>query len=198
MSDATGALWHYGVNNQQLGPVPESEIQQLLAEGVINARSYVWTDGMESWALLGDTRLAVYLGNPAGDQFSQSDSNAPPLVTGPAEAVRVCFQKYAGFTGRAARPEYWYFILMMVIGSLIAGLVDSILGSEFISLLFSLGILVPQIAVGVRRLHDTDRTGWWLLIGLIPLIGAIVLIVMFCQRGTPGANRFGPANPVRI
>lgn len=113
------------------------------------------------------------------------------------EAVRVCFSKYVVFTGRAARPEYWWFALFVVLGSIVVGAIDALVFgyqpgdlSPFSSI-FSLAILLPAVAVAFRRIHDTDRTAWWLLISLIPVIGTIVLIVFFCQKGTPGPNRFG-------
>ncbi|MDP3126349.1 MAG: DUF805 domain-containing protein, partial [Thiobacillus sp.] len=91
-------------------------------------------------------------------------------------------KQYAVFKGRARRKEYWFFILFNLIASLLLTLVDFMTGSldaelgmGLLSGLYSLAILIPSLAVTVRRLHDTGRTGWWLLIGLIPLIGAIVL-----------------------
>jgi uncharacterized membrane protein YhaH (DUF805 family) len=121
-------------------------------------------------------------------------------------AVRSVLTQYAGFTGRARRSEYWWFALFTFLVSLVASILDSILGTRLgsddnvwtgtgvISIIASLALLLPSLAVGVRRLHDTNRTGWWLLIGLIPLVGAIVLLVFFVMDSTPGANRFGP-NP---
>lgn len=106
-------------------------------------------------------------------------------------------QKYAVFSGRAQRAEYWYFALFYLIIYVVLATVDSLLGMSEIGLLstlFSLAVLVPSLAVSVRRLHDTDRSGWWFLIVFIPLIGTIVLLVFAAQDGTPGENRFGP-NP---
>jgi uncharacterized membrane protein YhaH (DUF805 family) len=109
-------------------------------------------------------------------------------------------KKYAVFSGRARRKEYWMFVLFNLIIAIVLGIVDSMMGTvteQGIGLLgglYSLAVLLPGIGVGIRRLHDTDRSGWWLLIGLIPLIGLIVLIVFFVQDSTPGENRFGP-NP---
>ena len=107
-------------------------------------------------------------------------------------------KKYADFSGRAPRAEYWWFYLLIIIGYVIATILDSTLGFTgavgpygVIMSVFALAMLVPSIAAGIRRLHDTDRSGWWLLIGLIPLIGAIVLIVFFVMQGTVGDNRFG-------
>jgi uncharacterized membrane protein YhaH (DUF805 family) len=117
-------------------------------------------------------------------------------------AVRSVFSQYAGFGGRARRSEYWWFVLFSVLVGIVTSILDIALGTDFegsitssglFSLIANLALLLPSLAVAVRRLHDTDRSGWWILIALIPLIGAIVLLVFFVQDGTPGANRFGPS-----
>ena len=108
-------------------------------------------------------------------------------------------KKYTDFSGRAPRAEYWWFYLLTVVAYLIALILDSLIGTGaafastgIIMLLIILGLLIPSLAAGVRRLHDTDRSGWWLLIAFIPLVGAIVLLVFFVLEGTKGDNRFGP------
>lgn len=109
-------------------------------------------------------------------------------------------KKYAVFSGRATRSEYWYFALFNIIVSVVLALVDSLIGTGgseslgILSGLYSLAVLLPSLGVAIRRLHDTDRTGWWLLIGLVPLIGIIVLLVFFIQDSQPGDNKYGP-NP---
>ena len=106
-------------------------------------------------------------------------------------------KKYAVFSGRARRMEYWMFSLInFVITIVIAGIEVAVLGSEqaLIANLYSLAVLLPALGVSVRRLHDTGRTGWWILIALIPLIGLIVLLVFFFQEGDPGENEYG-SNP---
>lgn len=110
-------------------------------------------------------------------------------------------KKYAVFSGRAQRAEYWYFILFYILIFIGLSFIDGMTGSfsaeasmGLFGGLYSLALLIPSLAVGVRRLHDTGRTGWWLLIGLIPLIGAIVLLVFFVQDSAPGENAYG-ANP---
>ncbi len=103
-------------------------------------------------------------------------------------SIRTCFQKYADFTGRAPRSELWWFVLFTVAVNFVLQLV----GLEFVAGVFALVILIPSIAVGVRRLHDIDRTGWWYLLALVPVIGWLVLIFFYIQPGTPGENRFGP------
>jgi uncharacterized membrane protein YhaH (DUF805 family) len=108
-------------------------------------------------------------------------------------------QNYFVVDGRARRKEYWMFFLFAIIFAVVAGVADVFMGTfdaesgwGVLGAVYSLGILIPSITVGVRRLHDTDRSGWWMLIGLIPLIGGIVLLIFFCLRGTEGSNRFGP------
>ncbi len=93
------------------------------------------------------------------------------------ESVKVCFTKYADFGGRATRPEYWWFFLFIFLVSMALSYVSNTLG-----LLFSLGTLLPSIAAAARRLHDTNRSGWWQLIVLLPIIGLIVLIVFLAQE----------------
>ena len=106
-------------------------------------------------------------------------------------------KRYGVLRGRAGRPEYWYFVLIYLLCLVGLLVLDTIVGTAsadglgVFSGLFSLGVLVPSLAVGVRRLHDIDRTGWWLLMSLVPLIGGIVLLVFACQRGTQGPNRYG-------
>lgn len=110
-------------------------------------------------------------------------------------------RQYADFTGRARRKEYWMFVLINMIISIalifvdmLVGTLNKELGLGLTSGLYTLAILIPSIAVAVRRLHDTDRSGWWMLIVLVPFLGAIVLLVFLVMDGTPGSNRFGP-NP---
>lgn len=102
-------------------------------------------------------------------------------------------QNYVGFGGRARRAEYWYFTLFVSIISYGIIFVDAAVGASGILAFFvGLGFFLPNLAVSVRRLHDTDRSGWWLLILFLPLIGAIVVFVFYVLRGTAGENRFGP------
>lgn len=114
-------------------------------------------------------------------------------------------KNYAGFSGRASRREYWMFtlinfIILVVLQVLMNatmtlpdefGQGGSLGFGYYLYILYTLATMIPALAVSVRRLHDTDRSGWWVLIGLVPLIGAIVLLVFFCQQGTQGDNRFG-------
>lgn len=92
------------------------------------------------------------------------------------ESIRVCFAKYADFSGRATRSEYWWFVLFIILASLGISMISDVLGG-----IFGLATLLPSIAAATRRLHDTNRSGWWQLICLVPLIGWIVLIVFLAQ-----------------
>ena len=103
------------------------------------------------------------------------------------KAVRTCLTKYADFNGRAARPEFWWFVLAQIVVSFILNMILPIVGS-----LFSLAMLVPSLAVGARRLHDIGKSGWLQLLGLIPVLGWILLIYWAAQPGESGANQYGP------
>ena len=111
------------------------------------------------------------------------------------ESIRKVLSSYATFDGRAVRSEFWWFALFYVLVQLAGGVLDVTLFPESpfgpIGMLLTLALLLPYLAVSARRLHDVDRTGWWLLISFVPVIGAIVLVVFCVQRGTPGPNRFG-------
>jgi uncharacterized membrane protein YhaH (DUF805 family) len=107
------------------------------------------------------------------------------------EAIRACLYKYVTFTGRARRAEYWWFVLFVALVSLVASAIDSAADITVFQVIVGLALLLPNLAVAVRRLHDTDRTGWWLLIGLVPVVGGIVLLVFMLLDTDPHTNRFG-------
>lgn len=136
------------------------------------------------------------------------------------DAVKTCFSKYVTFSGRAARSEFWWFVLFLWIATFVLSYTDTLVfgarevvmmsgtdayqnGLNFsmawqpqpITGIFMLATFLPNLAVSVRRLHDTNRSGWWILIGLIPLIGLIVLLVFFVSKGTDGDNDHG-ADPL--
>jgi uncharacterized membrane protein YhaH (DUF805 family) len=111
------------------------------------------------------------------------------------EAINSGFRNYVNFSSRAARSEYWYWVLFNLILGVVTAIIDSVVfgytSVSPINTIASLATLLPSIAVGVRRLHDIDRTGWWLLIAFT-IIGCVLLIVWACFKGTSGPNRFGP------
>jgi len=107
-------------------------------------------------------------------------------------------KKYVVFSGRARRKEYWYFVLFNILISIGLSFIDAATGTVnaetgygLLSSIYSLAVLIPSLAVLMRRLHDTDRSGWWILIGLIPVIGWIVLLVFLVQDSHPGQNQYG-------
>ena len=114
----------------------------------------------------------------------------------------VLTKKYADFTGRARRAEYWWFVLinfvvifsLLVLTIILSGSNDSLTGlGGIIYAVYALGVILPSLAVTVRRLHDTGKSGWMLLIGLIPFVGPIILLVFYFTDGEPGANQYGPS-----
>lgn len=110
------------------------------------------------------------------------------------DSVRSVLTNYANFSGRARRSEYWWFALaLVVVFGLLAGLSRASALFAVVYGLAALAVFVPGLAVAVRRLHDTDKSGWFILLGLIPFVGGIILIVFYATEGTPGANRFGPS-----
>jgi uncharacterized membrane protein YhaH (DUF805 family) len=118
------------------------------------------------------------------------------------EAIKSCWGKYAEFHGRAPRSEYWYwflFMLLTIVAGIIAwGISSLVLGRTIATVIFlivavfwALAMLLPSLAVAIRRLHDTNSSGWWYLVTFVPYVGGWVMIVWYCIKGTPGENRFG-------
>ena len=107
-------------------------------------------------------------------------------------------KNYVGFHGRSRRKEYWMFVLFNCIFSIVASILDSVLGLHInqsigvISMIYSLAVLLPGLAISVRRMHDIGKTGWAILISLIPIVGAIIFIVWACKPGDVGDNQYGP------
>jgi uncharacterized membrane protein YhaH (DUF805 family) len=113
-------------------------------------------------------------------------------------AIECITKKYATFTGRATRKEYWLFILLIMVAAIIGvvidiatGTFDEVTGYGLVSGIITLASIIPTFAVAIRRLHDTDRVGWWILLSFVPLIGQIWFIILMCLKGTEGDNRFG-------
>ena len=107
------------------------------------------------------------------------------------DAVKFGFSNYVNFSDRACRSEYWYWVLFAIIGAIVTYIIDHVIGLPVTNTIFTLATFLPGLSVGIRRLHDLDRSGWWILLFLIPLVGAIILIIWFCSKGTDGPNRFG-------
>lgn len=100
-------------------------------------------------------------------------------------------KKYATFSGRARRKEYWFFALFSFMISIIVSMIDIFIGAPVLQIIYGLAVLIPGLAVSIRRLHDTNRSGWWLLIILVPFVGAIALLAFMSIKGEKGKNRYG-------
>jgi uncharacterized membrane protein YhaH (DUF805 family) len=135
----------------------------------------------------------AFNGAPASNPVSMS---APiPEKKGIIYYYLAVFKKYATFNGRAQRAEYWYFFLAnIIIGVILAAIGFIIKDKGILGGLYALALIIPGIAVTVRRLHDTDHSGGWWFISLIPIIGTIILLIFMAQDSQPGANKYGP-NP---
>jgi uncharacterized membrane protein YhaH (DUF805 family) len=112
------------------------------------------------------------------------------------QAIASCFQKnYVGFVGRAPRSEYWFFVLFYLLALTGGGIVGFLLGGTTLAaaaaILVVLATFLPCLAAGVRRLHDTNSSGWWYLLAFVPYVGGVIMLVWFCVPGTRGENRFG-------
>jgi uncharacterized membrane protein YhaH (DUF805 family) len=140
-------------------------------------------------------------GYPGGgydpQQGFQQGSQQGYLQGGPVDfqgAIRQQIANVLTFNGRASRSAYWWYALALLIVDVVLQIISGVAGSSALAVLVSLILIVvglSGLSVGIRRLHDTDKSGWWILIGLIPIIGTIILIVFLCTPGTPGPNRFG-------
>lgn len=114
------------------------------------------------------------------------------------ESIASGFRHYVNFRGRALRSQYWWWTLFVVVVTVIAQFIDgAVSGTDFgqvgvISIIVGLGLFLPGLSVAIRRLHDTNRRGWWILIGLIPIIGWIILFIWYVSKGTEGDNNYGP------
>ncbi len=112
----------------------------------------------------------------------------------PSEAVRSGFAHYVRFDGRASRPAFWWWLPFAILLAIAVTALDGTVFEEsmLLTLFVWLGLILPSLSVAIRRLHDTDRSGWWILISFIPIIGFVVLLVFYLQESDPGENSYGP------
>ena len=211
--------WFHAHGAEQRGPVPESALAALIASGEIGPDTLVWTDGMDGWRPAQASLPGMLIPQRWVDGLPRAGAGLPPMPPASArtqsapswdgtatyhpagfvDAVSTVLRRYVQFSGRARRPEYWWWVLFAFGGSLLLSIVDGIFfgfSEESIAVLaplFSLATFLPSLAVGVRRLHDIGKSGWWLLLGFIPLIGTIILIIWFVRRGDAHDNAYGPA-----
>lgn len=114
-----------------------------------------------------------------------------------SQAVRMAFDSYCRFQGRSSRSEYWWWVLFVAILSFCIGIIEGILGFSMTAVqttsgILSLVLLLPGLGLSVRRLHDIGKSGWWVLLGFIPVVGAIILIIWFAQNSQMQDNQYGP------
>lgn len=201
-------LYYIIYNGQQVGPMPKEE----LVKYGLNPGSKVWTEGMPNWAdaaTVADLRSVLfpqpqtppqspYQGQSGYQQPPRSGGyNTPPYGQYPGnqnfggdekisfgDAIKICFNKYADFEGRARRSEFWWWYLFTVLVGFAIGWIP------IVGQIASIALLVPSYAVGARRLHDTGRSGWWQLLQLT-CVGTIVLIIWWCEDSHED-NEYGP------
>lgn len=221
MSDA---VWYYAVGNDQQGPLNEADVALAIGRGEVGPDTLVWREGMQGWAaarasLPGNLvpqswadslPPSLGAGAGAGGSFGQAGQSSSAYAqphgdlggyfhpTSFADVIKTVFNRYLQFSGRARRSEYWYWMLFIIVVSVVLSVVDGIVFGfdpsdlAIVGPLFSLATFLPSLGVAFRRMHDTGRSAWWLLIALIPLVGTIILIVWFAKRGDEHDNQFGP------
>jgi len=196
-------------NNNQSGPFPLEEIKQRVQLGEINAQSLLWQPGMADWAPIGSIISGLSLPNslppnipPYGNQQGTPIDLANYKFEGYGlvSATKKVLSNYVNFSGRATRSEYWYIVLAMFIFNFSVGFLLAIvtggneqafaLASSVFNLL-SLGLLLPVLGVAVRRLHDIGKSAWYLLMGLIPLVGPFIMLYYYCCDSQRGRNQWG-------
>jgi uncharacterized membrane protein YhaH (DUF805 family) len=141
--------------------------------------------------------LAPFCPKCGAPQRAEAGGDGIPRTFG--NSIKICWSKYADFSGRAPRAEYWYWTLFAVLLGIGAALVAGMLviatdsrAPAILRIVVDLVLFLPGLAVQVRRLHDLDKTGWWLLLIFIPVVGWIILLVWWCTQGTRGPNQYGP------
>jgi uncharacterized membrane protein YhaH (DUF805 family) len=120
----------------------------------------------------------------------QTEINPRSPTVSFTEAIRVCLNKYVTFSGRARRSEFWFWVLFSVCTGVVAGIIDMIVGSSIVTYAAALGLFLPGLAVTIRRLHDTTRSGWFYLLSLVPF-GGFVVLYFALQDSTPADNAYG-------
>lgn len=187
--------WYYAVEGTSNGPVSQAEFDHLVSVGTIRSNTLVWQEGMEDWLPYGraggfevTTPLAPRA--PISEMHDPARADANTFLG----ALKDGFARYVDFKTRSTRSQFWFWTLWSILINIFTLIIDAALGagdSGPVGLLVSLAMFLPSIAVAIRRLHDTGRSGWWYLLVLIPLIGWIILIVFFCLKTNEEANQWG-------
>lgn len=191
--------WYYAEGNDQRGPAEEREIPGLVGSGAILADTLVWRDGMADWeaAQMHFPELFPAGSPPAFDPVVANTAGRDyRRQSGMKDAFQQFFRRYFDFSGRSNRGEFWFWVLDNILISIAIAIVDAAFfgtgpgSAEVLGTLWALATLIPGIAISVRRLHDIGKSGWWLLLILIPLIGFVILLVWHCQKPDTAPNRF--------
>jgi uncharacterized membrane protein YhaH (DUF805 family) len=187
--------------NQPIGPHTIDELKQFHLNGTIRTETWVLEEGGSQWQpyanLVGPGAGVAAPVPMAPAQFTP----AQPTAGGPLKWWVAVMKNYAGFSGRARRKEFWMFGLFNFLFLIVAMILDNILGTTVAGLpygamylLYTFAVLIPGLAVTVRRLHDGGKSGWFLFVYLIPIIGAIWVLIVLASDSSPGTNKYGP-NP---
>lgn len=189
--------WHYAWGGKSEGPVDGPHMEDLIRAGRIGPDTLIWAEGMGNW-------------EPARNHFAfgtvptRAGAMAPPPMPAQAysgqlypgaparsftEAIKVCFQKYITFSGRASRSEYWWFVLFTSLGGLVGTMLEGAMGSDgrVLNGLFTLATFLPSLSVQVRRLHDINRSGWWVggfYLALIPAAALFGFLAAAVESGS--------------
>lgn len=187
--------WYFAFEGTSKGPIGQDEFEELVANGTIRSDTLVWQEGMDDWTPLSQARkLTDTPPQPPRQPVSDMQDPAREDANSFLGALKDGFGRYVDFKTRSTRSQFWWWALWMLILGAVTGGVDAALGMANLSpinSLFSLATFLPSLAVAIRRLHDIGRTGWWVLLWLIPVIGWIVLIVFCCTRSQDGPNQWG-------
>lgn len=190
--------WHYAWRGKSEGPVSAEAMADLIRAGRVRADTLVWREGMANWeAARSHFGFAKSAPTPPPMPAYAAASASVNYQAAPArsftEAIKVCFQNYATFRGRASRSEYWWFQLFVFLLSGLGSLLEGGMGGDgqALSGLFAIATFLPNLSVSVRRLHDTNRSGWWIggfYLGLIPAGFVIGIIAALGEATAPGAG----------
>lgn len=187
--------WYYAIEGTSHGPVSQAEFENLVSVGAIRSDTLVWQEGMEDWL---PYRRAGGTDNAEPMQPHAPISNTQDPARSDANtflgALKDGFARYVDFKSRSTRSQFWWWTLWSLIIDVVTGFIDGDLWTgNFgpVNLLVSVAIFLPSLAVGIRRLHDTGRSGWWYLLIFLPIIGWIILLVFFCTKTQEQANQWG-------
>lgn len=209
--------YYIAENGQPVGPF---EIHELLQRG-LNMNSQLWNEGMPSWltasqipevaAALNARRAAAQpqpapaysapqqpqYGAPQQPQYGAAAPSANGYRALPQvdikTAVIKALQPYFNFEGRARRSEYWWFVLANFCASIVLSFLGNLINFPWLTTILSLALLIPSLGLTARRLHDIGKSGWMMLISIIPIVGAILLIIWCAKDGDPQPNQYGPS-----